>query len=193
MISGGLSLIADCSKKELKDGLVAAIKRLMNLDDSQRSKVGEWIAQGMKLSDIQARIASELGLKMTYMDVRLLVDDLKLTPKDVDVPKPVSSTLETASPAPPPPAPRASAATPASQPATSGPASSVSVQVDQLARPGAVVSGKVKFSDGNMAEWYFDQMGRLGLIPQQPGYRPPPSDLQQFQSLLDGELSKMGF
>jgi hypothetical protein len=167
----------------------------MNLDDAQRSKIGEWIAQGMKLSDIQARIASELGLKMTYMDVRLLVDDLKLTPKDVDVPKPVSSTLETASTAQPPPAPapRASAATPASQPATAGPASSVSVQVDQIARPGAVVSGKVKFSDGNMAEWYFDQMGRLGLIPQQPGYRPPTSDLQQFQSLLDSELSKMGF
>src|SRR5438874_5790925 len=117
----------------------------MNLDDAQRSKIGEWIAQGMKLSDIQARIASELGLKMTYMDVRLLVDDLKLTPKDVDVPKPVSSTLETASTAQPPPAPapRANAATPASQPATAGPASSVSVQVDQIARPGAVVSGKV--------------------------------------------------
>ena len=65
--------------------------------------------------------------------------------------------------------------------------------MDQIARPGAVVSGKVKFSDGNMAEWYFDQMGRLGLIPQQPGYRPPTSDLQQFQSLLDSELSKMGF
>src|SRR5215470_16124012 len=88
------------SKKELKHWLVAAIKRLMNLDDAQRSKVGEWIAQGMKLSDIQARMASELGLKMTYMDVRLLVDDLKLTPKDVEVPKPVSSTLETAAAAP---------------------------------------------------------------------------------------------
>jgi hypothetical protein len=181
-------------KKELKDGPVAAIKRLMNLDDAQRSKVGEWIAQGMKLSDIQARMASELGLKMTYMDVRLLVDDLKLTPKDVDVPRPVSSTLETAPTAPPPPpAPRAGPAAPASEPAMSGATSSVSVQVDQLARPGAVVSGKVKFSDGNTAEWYFDQMGRLGLIPQQPGYRPPASDLQQFQSLLDSELSKMGF
>ena len=69
----------------------------------------------------------------------------------------------------------------------------MSVQVDQLARPGAVVSGKVKFTDGNMAEWYFDQMGRLGLVPQKPGYRPPASDLQQFQSLLDSELNKMGF
>jgi hypothetical protein len=180
-------------KKELKDGSVAAIKRLMNLDDAQRSKVGEWIAQGMKLSDIQARMASELGLKMTYMDVRLLVDDLKLTPKDPEIAKP-SHMLETAPAAPP--EPRVSSKTPpaaASEPAPTGLASSVSVQVDQLARPGAVVSGKVKFSDGNMAEWYFDQMGRLGLVPQKPGYRPPASDLQQFQSLLDGELSKMGF
>jgi len=166
----------------------------MNLDDAQRSKVGEWIAQGMKLSDIQARIASELGLKMTYMDVRLLVDDLKLTPKDSETAKPVSAVLETA-PTPPPP-PRSSSGTPpaaASEPAPAGLASSVSVQVDQLARPGSVVSGKVKFSDGNLAEWYFDQMGRLGLIPQKPGYRPPASDLQQFQSLLDSELGKMGF
>jgi hypothetical protein len=184
--------LGECSKKELKDWPVAAIKRLMNLDDAQRSKVGEWIAQGMKLSDIQARIASELGLKMTYMDVRLLVDDLKLTPKDPDTAKPVSAMLETASTSPP--APRASSSAPpaaAAEPA--GLASSVSVQVDQLARPGAVVSGKVKFSDGNMADWYFDQMGRLGLVPQKPGYRPPASDLQQFQSLLDSELSKMGF
>jgi hypothetical protein len=65
--------------------------------------------------------------------------------------------------------------------------------LDQIARPGAVVSGKVTFSDGNKAEWYFDQMGRLGMVPQTPGYRPPTSDLQQFQSLLDKELSKMGF
>jgi hypothetical protein len=177
----------------LKDWRVAAIKGLMNLDDAQRSKVGEWIAQGMKLSDIQARLASELGVKMTYMDVRLLVDDLKLTPKDAEAANPVSAMLETAPT--PPPEPRPSKAPPAaaSGPAPAGLASSVSIQVDQLARPGSVVSGKVKFSDGNMAEWYFDQMGRLGLIPQKPGYRPPPSDLQQFQSLLDSELSKMGF
>jgi hypothetical protein len=123
----------------------------------------------------------------------LLVDDLKLTPKDAEIAKPVSAMLE---PPAAPPEPRPSSKAPpaaASEPASPDLASSVSVQVDQLARPGAVVSGKVKFSDGNMADWYFDQMGRLGLIPKQPGYRPPASDLQQFQSLLDSELSKMGF
>ncbi len=172
-------------KKELKPRAVTAIKGQMNLDEGQRKKVSEWIAQGLKLSEIQARIASELGLKLTYMDVRLLVDDLKLTPKDVDPPKPASSALGTASAAPPP--------APSGETGPSKPAGSVSVQVDQIARPGAVVSGKVTFSDGNNAEWYFDQMGRLGLIPQQPGYRPPAADLQQFQSQLDTELSKMGF
>jgi hypothetical protein len=191
--TGNWTWTDECSKKELKDWPVAAIKGLMNLDDAQRSKVSEWVSQGMKLSDIQARMASELGLKMTYMDVRLLVDDLKLTPKDAETPVSVGANLEAASAAAPTPPPPASKAAPVSEPAASSLTSSVSVQVDQIARPGAVVSGKVKFSDGNMAEWYFDQMGRLGLIPQKPGYRPPASDLQQFQSLLDSELNKMGF
>jgi len=162
----------------------------MNLDEGQREKVGEWVAQGLRLSEIQGRIASEMGLKLTYMDVRLLVDDLKLTPKDAERFKPTSTTLDTPSAAP------ASVAGPKAAPApesTPGSAGSVTVKVDQIARPGSVVSGKVTFSDDNVAEWYFDQMGRLGLIPQTPGYRPPAPDLQQFQSLLDTELSKMGF
>jgi hypothetical protein len=160
----------------------------MNLDEAQRQKVSEWIAQGLKLSEIQARIASELGVKLTYMDVRLLVDDLKLTPKDIEPPKPSTSALES----PPLTASPPSTAPPA-ETGASKPAGSVAVQVDQIARPGAVVSGKVTFSDGNAAEWYFDQMGRLGLVPQQPGYRPPAADLQHFQAQLDTELSKMGF
>ena len=60
----------------------------MNLDESQRKKVAEWIGQGLKLSEIQSRIHSELGLRPTYMEVRLLVDDLKLVPKDIEPPKP---------------------------------------------------------------------------------------------------------
>lgn len=164
----------------------------MNLDDAQRQKVTEWIGQGLKLSDIQNRIASELGVKMTYMDVRLLVDDLKLTPKDQEKPKPAPAFNPPQMPAGTPPraqgmaSPAASEEAPAERP-------NVTVKVDQIARPGAVVSGKVTFSDGNTADWYFDQTGRLGLIPQTPGYRPSPPDLQEFQAALDGELSRMGF
>ena len=67
------------------------------------------------------------------------------------------------------------------------------MSVDQIARPGAIVSGKVTFSDGVKADWYLDQTGRLGLMSQQPGYRPPQSDLPQFQAALDAELTRLGF
>jgi hypothetical protein len=165
----------------------------MNLDESQRKKVAEWIAQGLKLSEIQNRLDSELGVRLTYMEVRLLVDDLKLTPKDVEKPKPVQSSLATPGGNANVTA-KSTAATPAQAAPPDEPAAAggVSVSVDTLARPGAVVSGKVTFSDGNRAEWYLDQTGRLGLVAQQAGYRPPPADVQQFQAALEAELSKMG-
>ena len=165
----------------------------MNVDESQRKKVSEWIGQGLKLSEIQSRLDSELGVRLTYMEVRFLVDDLKLVPKDAEKPKQPQSPL--AAPAQPPsgiPAGKAKPAAQALEPETAAAPGGVSVSVDHLAKPGAVVSGKVTFSDGNRAEWYLDQSGRLGLAPQQAGYRPPAGDVQQFQAALEAELSKMG-
>ena len=157
----------------------------MNLDESQRQKVAAWIAEGAKLSEIQSRLTSELGLKLTYMEVRFLVDDLKLTPKDPEPPKVAAPVAEAAKPAdkkstPPPAGPAG---------ATGG----VSLTVDQLARPGAIVSGKVAFSDGQQADWHLDQTGRLGVLPRQPGYKPSAADVQQFQSALQSEVARMGF
>ena len=80
----------------------------MNLDDEQRKKVAEWIAQGLKLSEIQNRLGSELGLQLTYMDVRLLVDDLKLTPKDIEPPNPANAAIQAPTMAASPPAKAAS-------------------------------------------------------------------------------------
>jgi len=68
----------------------------MNLDDEQKRKVTEWIAQGLKLSEIQKRLGDELGLRLTYMEARLLVDDLKLMPKDTERPKPMDLSGKTA-------------------------------------------------------------------------------------------------
>jgi len=162
----------------------------MNLDEAQRKKVAAWVAEGLKLSEIQSRLSLELAIRMTYMDVRLLVDDLKLTPKDVEPVKHVNSTLTAPGPATAGKQPQAAPKAPA-QPAAVG--AGVTVAVDQLAKPGAVVSGKVTFSDGNTADWQFDQLGRLSLVPQKSGYRPPAADVQQFQVTLEAELSKMGY
>ena len=160
------------------------------MDDTQRKKVAGWVHEGLKLSEIQNRIASELGLRLTYMEVRFLVDDLKLVPKDIEPKRPAAPLVADKAQAP---APAGSAEAPQAADEPTAGHSGVSVSVDQLARPGAVVSGKVTFTDGQRASWYFDQSGRLGLLPEQANYRPPAADLQQFQMALEAELSKLGF
>ena len=161
----------------------------MNLDEAQRAKVTQWIAEGLKLSELQSRMANELGLRLTYMDVRLLVDDLKLTPKDAEPAKVTDSILQapadTRQPGTKPPK------TP--EPQAQRGLGQVTLSVDEIARPDAIASGRVTFSDGNTAEWYLDQMGRLGLLPQKQGYRPSDSDLQQFQAALEAQLARLGF
>jgi hypothetical protein len=147
----------------------------MNLDETQRKQVAAWIEEGLKISDIQKRIETTWGFRQTYLEVRLLVDDLKLTPKD-PVPPPVAQT-------PAAPVPKA---------ASDLPASKVSVMVDQITRAGAMASGKVKFSDGKTAEWLLDQMGRLSLAAMPKGYQPPAADIQEFQIALQDELQRLG-
>ena len=170
----------------------------MNLNDAQQNQVSQWIAGGAKLSEIQTRLDTELGLRLTYMEVRLLVDDLKLVPKDRERPKavaPLPAPALTASPeaatatAPPGNAPLLN--TEVDETATG--LGRVSVSVDQVARPGALVSGKVTFSDGQVADWYLDQSGRLGVVPKQTGYKPAPTDVEEFQLALQNELAKLGF
>ena len=170
----------------------------MNLDDAQKKKVTEWIAQGLKLSEIQKRLGDELGLRLTYMEARLLVDDLKLMPKDTERPKPLELSGKpadqgTSAPvAGLEPGEETAELLPEGELPEAG-AVKVKVKVDQIAQPGAVVSGTVTFSDGNTAAWYLDQFGRLGLAPKKQGYKPPASDLQVFQTELQNELAKMGF
>ncbi len=156
----------------------------MNLNETQQKTVSDWIAAGAKLAEVQTRLAAEFGITLTYMEVRFLVDDLKLRLKDPEPPK-TATPPPTASPSP-----IAAPAGPATPPPVGG---QVSVTVDQIARPGAVVSGGVTFSDGMTADWYLDQTGRLGLVAKQPGYKPAPADVQQFQAALEREMAKLGF
>ena len=155
----------------------------MNLSEEQRQRVSAWILEGAKLSDIQNRLLSEFNLKFTYMEVRFLVDDLKLTPKDPEPPKVIA-----------PPAATPAKLTAEKNPAPEGtlPASGVNVSVDQIAKPGAIVSGKVTFSDGQIADWYLDQTGRLRVVPKQAGYKPSAVDVQDFQTALQSEIAKLG-
>ncbi len=158
----------------------------MNLDEAQKKMVAGWIEEGLKLSEIQSKLASELGVQVTYMEVRFLVDDLKLMPKDKEVPPPEKIIAAPAAEEPLP----GTAPEPDATPQGTG---TVSVVVDAVARPGTMVSGNVTFSDGNSAVWYLDETGRLGLAPAQKGYKPTQQDVQAFQTALQNEMQKIGF
>jgi hypothetical protein len=162
----------------------------MKLDDTQKNTVAQWINDGLKLAEIQKRLGSELGINLTYMDVRLLVDDLKLMPKD---PEPPKQPEKPAAPVPPPAAAGQPEAEPLPEPGEGLLGSKVSVTVDAVTRPGSMVSGNVTFSDGESAVWYLDQMGRLGLAAKTQGYRPSAADLQTFQLELQKEMEKIGY
>lgn len=155
----------------------------MQLNDEQKTKVAQWIADGMKLSDIQSRMGTEFDLRMTYMEARMLVDDLKLLPKDPEEP-------------PKPPVPENEPVSKVNEPPAEAPVAAsgqVTVSTDTLARPGAMVSGKVTFSDGQQAAWYLDQFtGQLGMVPPYPGFKPSQEDVRQFQILLEQELVRQG-
>ncbi len=155
----------------------------------QLQQVARWVAEGATLAEVQSRIAADFGLSMTYMDVRFLVDDLGATLVDKPEPKaaePVADVVAEA-PAAAPAAPDLAAESPVPGGAK------VSVTVDMLARPGAIISGKVTFSDAQVADWYVDEQGRPGLLPATPGYRPSPDDIRQFQVLLEAEFQKRGY
>ena len=167
----------------------------MNLDQAQRQQVAKWIEEGLKLSEIQNKLGSEFGVRMTYMELRFLIDDLKLKPKDKEPPPapvlPKAAGAETVA-AGKHPAPLPDDETDfGDEPLPGG--ANVRVSVDQVTRPGALVSGKVSFSDGQSADWYLDQMGRLGVVAKQQGYKPAQSDLMAFQAELQNQLAKMGY
>ncbi|MFZ9937567.1 MAG: hypothetical protein ACO3JG_11005 [Luteolibacter sp.] len=145
------------------------------LSPDQVDSLKQLAARGGTMSDIQRHLKDEFGISITYMDTRFLVLDLgiELIEETKEAPKQESM-------------PGADAGQPS-------PAGKVSVTIDSLTLPGALVSGKVTFSDGETAVWMLDQMGRPSLDPDTAGYRPSEPDIIEFQAQLRMLLQKSGF
>jgi hypothetical protein len=180
----------------------------MELTKEQKDALKAWAAEGVGLSDIQSRLRERFSLSLTYMDVRLLVVDLGLRIKEKARPVDVKADLKQAAArrAQPESEPEAEddwpgegddlgdVAVPSAgrAPGGSAGAGSVSVEIDRVTRPGAVMSGTVKFSDGVSATWFLDQFGRLALQAAKPGYQPSAADVQAFQRQLSARLGARG-
>lgn len=142
------------------------------LSEDQKNSLHAWAAEGASIADLQKRIKEEFGIGLTYMDARFLVLDLGIEILD---------------------APKEPEKKPEEEKAKPVPTGAVEVTVDTLALPGALISGKVTFSDGETAIWMLDQYGRPGLDPDTPGYRPSPEDIADFQKQLAELVRKKGF
>ena len=166
----------------------------VNLDESQKAQVRAWLEQGLQLSEIQKRLETDFGLRTTYLDVKLLVSDLQVLPRDPEPRNQLPAQDKASRPGEP------NRGKGAAKPAQASSRDTgliggqrVAVSVDQLTRPGAVVSGSVTFSDGKNAAWYIDELGRIAIAPTDQGYRPSSADMSQFQLALEQELSRQGY
>jgi hypothetical protein len=162
----------------------------MSLTDEQKKTVAGWLEAGLSVADVQSRLAAEFSVKMTYMEVRFLLDDLALAPKDIAEETPEADDAAANSDE----LPVTDAEAVLDELGGEGglPGGGVSVTTDQVVRPGALASGKVTFSDGKQAAWYLDQFGRLGVVADDKSYKPSQEDLMDFQDQLQRELARMG-
>lgn len=144
------------------------------LSDDQKNALHLWASEGANIADLQKGLKEDFGISITYMDARFLVLDLGIqledTPKEPE--KKPDAGLATEAPAP---------------------LGKVTTTMDHVALPGAMVSGKVTFSDGETAIWMLDPTGRPGLDPDTVGYRPTQEDIIEFQKQLAELASKGGY
>ncbi len=140
----------------------------MELSLEQKETVKQWINDGAKLVDVQKLLSEKFNIKMTYMDVRFLVDDLDLTMVDPKSEEPAQE---------------------AKQEAVEAPQQGVTVEINPVQRPGVITGGIVTFSDGVQANWELDADGRLHLGGTAPDYRPSQEDVMDFQEKLRTILS----
>jgi hypothetical protein len=170
----------------------------MTLTPEQKKTVSNWVAAGDSLSAIQKKLTEKLGISMTYMDVRFLVDDLDLKLKDPAPPADASDVSKGA----PAPADKKGFLDKAKEKlglaggpdeAEDAPPAGVRISVDKVSlNPAALASGTVTFSDGVTGRWMVDQQGRPGLLDvSKPGYRPSPADAQAFMQELSMALQHM--
>ena len=139
------------------------------LSGEQITEIKSWAAGGAQLPDIQLRMKEEHGFSLTYMETRFLVLDLGIELIEEKKEDPAPETKQ-----------------------APVPTGAVSVTMDAIAIPGAVVSGKVVFSDGEAGVWMLDQTGRPGLDPDTPGYAPSREDIMEFQKQLRTLIESTG-
>jgi hypothetical protein len=152
-------------------------KDVLMTDQERNQWIAQKLGEGLSLSDVQKLLASEYGVRMTYLDLRLLAAELPVKWAEAapaQKPEPVQATVMEDE---------------EDEGDDDLPPTGTAVTISKLVRPGAAMSGEVAFASGAKAEWFLDATGRLGLTPAAGSTRPTQDDLREFQIELQRKLS----
>ncbi|MBM3859008.1 MAG: hypothetical protein FJ395_05080 [Verrucomicrobia bacterium] len=144
-------------------------------NEERKQIIRELLADGQTLSQIQDYLRKEKGDSITYMELRLLLSEMP------DAALPERETPKT-------PTPAVEAETVPELPSDG----KLSISVDQMPPPGAMLSGYARFPSGAKAHWFIDQMGRLSLDPELGTGKPTQEDMKQFSTELRRMLQSGG-
>ena len=157
------------------------------------------LENGKSLSEIQKLVNEKFSQRLTYMEIRILASELDsvdwkaLDPRaQAEAAKKAREDAEKEAAAPVADAdadiPEETGVSDADAPAGAAAGKTV-VELSKLARPGMMLSGTVKFASGSTAEWYVDNLGRLGL-ENLKGDKPTQEDIEAFQIELENVARK---
>lgn len=158
-----------------------------SLSDEQVAQIRAWADGGDGLSEIQKKLREEMELRVTYLETRFLLEDLKIELLPTPTPETKEAAPEGASDG------AVAEGDDELDAETGSGAGGVKVSVDQVLRPGALLSGKADFGGGQVASWWIDQMGRLGMDAGDPDFRPSEEQARTFQAELSRIVRQSGF
>jgi len=160
-------------------------------NEERDSVIMEKLNEGMSLSDVQKLLESEYGLRMTYLDLRLLAADLQVNWEKQDKPKAAEK---------PAPEPTPVAEVPQEENASAEDASAedavgddedkdesdaasgeTKVELDESPIQGTMASGTVRFASGASGKWAVMRGGRFAFDPDEGSAEPTEDDFAQFQ------------
>lgn len=150
--------------------------------EEQVATVQSWADDGDGLSDIQKKLSTEMDIKVTYMELRFLLDDLGVSLKETPKPDPEEEE-EPASESD-----LLSESDSNDVPTGDG----VRISISSVQRPGALISGVATFAGGQQVEWWLDQMGQLGMNPKDEDFRPSQEQMMSFQRELQKTVQEKG-
>lgn len=134
--------------------------------------MAEQLEAGKSLSEIQQMVNEKFAARFSYMEIRILAAELENIDWSKNDPAPEEKTAE-----------KDIAAIPA------GPADGQTVvEVSKLVRPGAAMSGTVKFASGATATWLLDRAGGLGFddVNGEPTEEDTKLFLEELRRVLQG-------